>query len=120
MQRYQYYIYSPLCICALFDLTTVRKLYLNTKPNLVMLIYLSFSFSLKKNSNNGVLGIVLASSAVDHGLGHPSRQTKDIGICCFLANHAALNSKNKAWLVRILQANVSEWSDTSTRGMLFQ
>jgi hypothetical protein len=23
-------------------------------------------------------------------------------------------------LVRILQANVSEWSDTSTRGMLFQ
>ena len=80
----------------MFDLTTVRKLYLNTKQNLVMLIFLSLSFSLKKNSNSGVLGIVLASSAVDHGLGSLSGQTKDIGICCFLAiNHPALKSNTK-------------------------
>jgi hypothetical protein len=50
-----------------------------------------------------------------------SGQTKDyeIGICCFSATHAALRRKSKDWLARN-QNNVSEWSDMSTRGLLFQ
>jgi len=48
-------------------------------------------------------------------------QTKDhkIGICCFSAKHAALRRKSKDWLARY-QNNVSEWSDMSTSGLLFQ
>ena len=44
-----------------------------------------------------------------------SGQTKDyaIGICCFSAKHAALRLARN-------QNNVSEWSDMSTRGLLFQ
>ena len=47
-------------------------------------------------------------------------QTKDytIVICCFSAKHAALRRKSKDWLARN-QNNVSEWSDISTRGLLF-
>jgi hypothetical protein len=41
-----------------------------------------------------------------------------IGVCCFSAENAALRRKSKDWLARN-QNNVSEWSDTSTRG-LFQ
>ena len=57
---------------------------------------------------------VLASSVVD-------RQTKDytIGMCCFSAKHETLRRKSNNWLARN-QNNVSEWSDMSTRGMLFQ
>jgi hypothetical protein len=64
---------------------------------------------------------VLASSAVDRGLEPQSGQTKDykIGMCCFSAKHAALRRKSKDWLARN-QNNVSEWSDISTRGLLFQ
>ena len=64
---------------------------------------------------------VLASSAVDRGFEPRSDQTKDytIGICCFSAKHAALRRKIKDWLART-QDNVSEWSDMSTRGQLFQ
>ena len=64
---------------------------------------------------------VLALSAVDRGFDPRSRQTEDykIGICCFSAKHAALRSKNKDWLARN-QNNVSEWSDMSIRGLLFQ
>ena len=64
---------------------------------------------------------VLASSAVDRGFEPRSGQTKDyaIGICCFSAKHAALRRKSKDWLARN-QNNVTEWSDTSTRGLLFQ
>ena len=63
----------------------------------------------------------LASSAVDRGFEPRSGQTKDykIGICCFSAKHAALRRKNKDWFSRN-QNNVSEWSDISTRGVLFQ
>jgi hypothetical protein len=42
-----------------------------------------------------------------------------IGICCFSAKHAALRRKSKDWLAQN-QNNVSEWSDMSTRGTLFQ
>jgi hypothetical protein len=64
---------------------------------------------------------VLASSAVDRVFEPRSVQTKDYetGICCFSAKHAALRKKNTDWLGRN-QNNVSEWSDMSTRGLLFQ
>ena len=64
---------------------------------------------------------VLASSAVDRGFEPRSGQTKDyeIGICCFSAKHTALKRKNKDCLAQN-QNNVSQWSDMSTRGLLFQ
>ena len=64
---------------------------------------------------------VLASSALDRGFEPRSGQTKDfkIGMCCFSANHAALKRRSKDWLARN-QNNVSEWSDMSTCGLLFQ
>ena len=64
---------------------------------------------------------LLASSAVDRRFEPWSGQTKDykIGICCFSAKHAALRRNNKNWLARN-QNNVSEWSNMSTRGLLFQ
>ena len=64
---------------------------------------------------------VLTSSAVDRGIEPRSGQTRDykIGICCFSAKYAALRRKSKDWLDRN-QNNVSEWSDMSTRGLLFQ
>jgi hypothetical protein len=69
----------------------------------------------------GVMVSVLASSAVDHGFGPRSCQTKDykIGICCFSAKQAALRRKSKDWLAQN-QNNVSEWSDMSIHGLLFQ
>jgi hypothetical protein len=64
---------------------------------------------------------MLTLSVVDHGFEPRSGQTKDykIGICCFSAKHAALRRKSKNWLARN-QNNVSEWSDMSIRGLLFQ
>ena len=64
---------------------------------------------------------MLASSVVDYGFEPRSGQTKDykIGICCFSAKHTALRRKNKDWLAQN-QNNVSEWSDMSIRGLLFQ
>ena len=69
----------------------------------------------------GVKISVLASSTVDSGFEPRSSQTKDntIGIDCFSAKNAALRRKSKDWLARN-QNNVSEWSDMSTRGVLFQ
>ena len=65
---------------------------------------------------------VLALSAVDRGFEPRSGQTKDykISICCFSAKHAALRRKSKDWLARNQNVNVSQWSDMSTRGLLFQ
>ena len=64
---------------------------------------------------------VLASRVVDREFESRSGQTKDckIGICCFSAKHAASRRKSKDWSARN-QNNVSEWSDMSTRGLLFQ
>jgi hypothetical protein len=42
-----------------------------------------------------------------------------IGICCFSAKHTALRRKSKVCLARN-QNKVSEWSDMSIRGLLFQ
>ena len=39
-----------------------------------------------------------------------------ICICCLFAKYVALRSKSIYWLAR----NVSEWSDMSTCGLLFQ
>ena len=50
-----------------------------------------------------------------------SGQTKDytFGMCCFSARHAALRRKSKDCLARN-RNNVSEWSNISTRRLLFQ
>ena len=73
------------------------------------------------NRIGGAMVSMLASSAVDRGFEPWSGKTKDykIGICCFSAKHAALRRKSKDWLARN-QNNVSEWSDMSTCGLLFQ
>ena len=64
---------------------------------------------------------VLTSSVVDRGFEPWSGQTKDynIGICCFSAKHTALRRKSKDWLAQN-QDNVSEWSEMSIHGLLFQ
>ena len=70
-------------------------------------------------ASSGVMVSVLATSDVmgsSHGRVKP--KTK-IGICCFSAKQAALRSKSKDGLARN-QNNVSEWSDMSSRGLLFQ
>ena len=69
----------------------------------------------------GVMISVLASSrwsAVDCVLESRSGEAKyyKICICCLFAKYVALRSKSIYWLAR----NVSEWSDMSTCGLLFQ
>jgi hypothetical protein len=56
----------------------------------------------------------------DRGFEPRPDQTKDytISICCFFAKQAALRSKNKDLLAQ-KKDNVSDWSDMSTRGLLF-
>ena len=73
------------------------------------------------NRIGGVMVSVLASNAEDRGFEPRSGYTKDynIGICCFSAKYTALRRKNKDWLARN-QNNVSEWSNMSTLGLLFQ
>ena len=68
-----------------------------------------------------ILLLLLASSAVNRGFEPPLGQTKcyEIGIYCFSAKYATLRSKSTDWLARN-QNNVSEWSDMSTHGLLFQ
>ena len=63
---------------------------------------------------------VLTLSVVHRGFKSLSGKTKDykIGMCCFSNKHAALRRKRKEWLARN-QNEVSEWSDTSSRGLLF-
>ena len=64
---------------------------------------------------------MLELSVVDRGIESRSGQFKDyeIGICCFSAKHAALRRKSKDWSAWN-QNNVSEWSNMSTRRLLFQ
>ena len=64
---------------------------------------------------------VLVASAVNCGFEPRSGQSKDykIGICCLFANHAAFRSYSKEWFAQN-QDNVSEWSDMSGGGLLFQ
>jgi hypothetical protein len=69
----------------------------------------------------GIMVSVFASSVVDRGFEPRSVQTKDYktGMCCFSTKHATLRRNNKYWLARN-QNNVSERSDMSTLGLLFQ
>ena len=78
-------------------------------------------FYKRGNRIGGVMVSVLTSSAIDHEFEPRSGQTKDykIGMCSFSAKHTALKRKSKDWLTRN-QKNVSEWSDMSTRRLLFQ
>jgi hypothetical protein len=78
-------------------------------------------FSYVHNRICDVMVSALASSTVDNGFESRSGQTKDyhIGICCFSVKHEALRRKSKCWMARN-QDNVSEWSDMSIHGLLFQ
>ena len=78
-------------------------------------------FSFRKNRIGGVMVNVFTSSAVYRGFETRLDNTKDfkIGICCFSVRYAALRRKSQDWLARN-KDNVSEWSDMSTRGLLFQ
>jgi hypothetical protein len=73
------------------------------------------------NCIGGVIVSVVASSVGDRDFESRSDQTKHykIGTCCFSSKHASLKRKSKDWLARN-QDNVSEWSDMSIRGLLFQ
>ena len=85
-------------------------------------VFVSHIFLLNTSSRVGsVMVSELASSAIDCGFETRSSQTKEykIGMCCVSAKHASLRSKSKDWMTRN-QNNVSEWSDISTRGLLFQ
>jgi hypothetical protein len=64
---------------------------------------------------------VFSSSAVDQVFEPRSGETKDytIGMCCFSAKRTSLRIKNKDWST-LNQDNVSERSDMSIRGLLFQ
>ena len=69
----------------------------------------------------GVMVSVFDLIEVDRGLELRSGQTKDYEICIysFSVRHAALRNNSKHWLSQN-QNNVSEWSDISNRGLLFQ
>jgi hypothetical protein len=75
------------------------------------------------NNNSMIISVMSMrfSNVIDRGFEPPSGQTKDykIGICCFCAKHTALRRKSKDWLAQN-QNNVSEWSDSSAPGLLFQ
>jgi hypothetical protein len=70
---------------------------------LISSLYLSFG-----NRIDGVMVIMLASSAVNHGFDY------NIDMCCVSGKHAALWRKSKDWLARN-QDNVAEWGDMSVR-----
>jgi hypothetical protein len=84
-----------------------------------VMVSLLASSAVARGFIDGVMVSLLASSAVARGFEPRSGQTKDyeIGMCCFSARHAALRIKSKNWLA---QENVSEWSDMSIHGLLFQ
>jgi hypothetical protein len=88
--------------------------------SLIQLLYRYRCISLNHRSIP-VMVSVLASSAVHRGFEPRFGQTKDykLVICFLSAKHAALRRKSKDCLARN-QDIVSEWSDMSTNGLLFQ
>ena len=82
---------------------------------------LLYSVMYSINYIRGVMVSVIGSIAVDRGFQPRTGQTKDseIGICCFSVKHVPLWCKIKDWLAHN-QDNVHEWSDMSTRGLLYQ
>ena len=75
----------------------------------------------KMNCISDVMVMVLAFSVIDRGFKSWSSQAKDNknDIYCFSGDYAALRSKNNKWLAQN-QDNVSEWSNMSIFGLLFQ
>ena len=75
----------------------------------------------KMNCISDVMVMVLAFSVIDRGFKSWSSQAKDNknDIYCFSGDYAALRSKNNKWLAQN-QDNVSEWSNMSICGLLFQ
>ena len=73
------------------------------------------------NHISGVVVSVFASSVINRVFESRSGQTHDykIGISSFFAMHATAKRKNKEWLDRN-SVYVSEWSNMSTHGLLFQ
>jgi hypothetical protein len=125
-------IYCPVRIYFIMFMDQLIKL--NSRliccPWLIFVIFWeNYRFHKIKKKSKGTYNakyVVLRSkskewSVQSRGFESRSSQTKDykIGICCFSAKHAALKRKSKDWLARN-QNNVSEWSDMSTRGLLFQ
>jgi len=71
------------------------------------------------NHIGGVMVSVLATSAIDRGFGPTSGQTKRYNWILVFPKHASLWSKSKDWLARN-HDNMSDLSDVSTLGLLFQ
>ena len=67
----------------------------------------------------GVLVSLLDSSSAYNSRFEPRPGPTTVGICCFLAKHAALRRKSKDWLARN-QDNVSGKGDMSIQRLLFQ
>ena len=116
-------VYSSTCSTKELSISMTKILYSVVKGGLLSYcdkVYSRGNIN-QKHRIGGVMVSVLASSAVDRGFEPRSGQTKDytISICCFSAKHATLWRKNKDWLGRN-QNNMSEWSDISIRGLLFQ
>ena len=82
---------------------------------------LLYSVMYSINYIRGVMVSVIGSIAVDRGFEPRTGKTKDseIGICCFSVKHVPLWCKIKDLLAHN-QDNVPEWSDLSTRGLLYQ
>ena len=94
--------------------------------NLNHLIYTFFWYLDRYNTAHcyhigSIMIRVLATGVVDRAFESRSAQTKvfKIGICCYSAKHAVLISGSKDWLA-LNQEDVSEWSDMSILGLLFQ
>jgi hypothetical protein len=111
------------CCCVLLLLLWQISIAVVSFINAVVLCYCccKLLFLLLYNRICGVMVGVLTTSTVDCGFEPLSCQHKDykIGTFWFSANNAALRRKSKYWLAWN-QDNVSEWSNMSIRGLLFQ
>jgi hypothetical protein len=98
----------------------IRPVLVKKKSNILLPIKTTFSthHALLQRWKDNVCGVIeslFAWSAVEHV------KPNIIKFCCFLSpsKHGASRSKIKDWLAWNLD-NVSEWSDMSTCGLLFQ
>ena len=122
-----YYCYCCLLLLLLLYVTiaVVADFYCCGLILLMLMFYatvvVSWLFMSLYNRIGGVMVCVLASKAVDRGFEPLSDQHKDYKICTFwfFTKHASLRRKSKDWLAWN-QDNVSEWSNMSICGLLFQ
>ena len=90
-----------------------------TFPIFVFVLFLGQFAPLKfMNRCGGEMVSVFASTAVDRWFETWSGKTLVFDVC-FSARYVALKTKSKDWLV-LNHANVFEWSEMSTRGMMLQ